>query len=72
MTTFEPIGLQGKCLVLIFNYFFIVLLAVAAVGGLELPIYIPYLLSGAGTLSFAAFRAIKSRHPKAKVKLQIN
>merc|ERR1712071_138292 len=34
---------------------------------LELPTHVPYLLIGAGTSSFAAFRAIKSRDPKAKV-----
>ncbi|XP_057367402.1 apoptosis-inducing factor 1, mitochondrial-like isoform X2 [Daphnia carinata] len=33
----------------------------------DLPVHIPYLLIGAGTSSFAAFRAIKSRDPKAKV-----
>lgn len=38
---------------------------VAIVG--DLPVHIPYLLIGAGTSSFAAFRAIKSRDPKAKV-----
>ena len=36
-------------------------------GQLELPVHVPYLLIGAGTSSFAAFRAIKSRDPKAKV-----
>ena len=30
-------------------------------------VHIPYLLIGVGTLSFAAFRAIKARDPKAKV-----
>ena len=30
-------------------------------------VHIPYLLFGAGALSFAAFRAIKARDPKGKV-----
>jgi apoptosis-inducing factor 1 len=40
---------------------------VVAAALLELPTHVPYLLIGAGTASFAAFRAIKSRDPKAKV-----
>lgn len=34
---------------------------------LDIPKEIPYLLIGGGTASFAAFRAIKSHDPKAKV-----
>lgn len=41
--------------------------APVAAAVLELPTHVPYLLIGAGTSSFAAFRAIKSRDPKAKV-----
>jgi len=41
--------------------------AAAPVASLELPTHVPYLLIGAGTSSFAAFRAIKSRDPKAKI-----
>lgn len=33
----------------------------------DIPKHIPYLLIGGGTASFAAFRAIKSNEPKAKV-----
>lgn len=33
----------------------------------EIPSKVPYLLIGGGTASFAAFRAIKSHDPKAKV-----
>jgi hypothetical protein len=33
----------------------------------NIPSKVPYLLIGGGTASFAAFRAIKSRDPKAKV-----
>ncbi|XP_064608308.1 apoptosis-inducing factor 1, mitochondrial-like [Liolophura sinensis] len=33
----------------------------------ELPKHVPYLLIGGGTASFAAFRAIKARDPKAKI-----
>lgn len=33
----------------------------------EIPTEVPYLLIGGGTASFAAFRAIKSHDPKAKV-----
>jgi apoptosis-inducing factor 1 len=33
----------------------------------KIPSKVPYLLIGGGTASFAAFRAIKSRDPKAKV-----
>ncbi|XP_046450087.1 apoptosis-inducing factor 1, mitochondrial-like isoform X2 [Daphnia pulex] len=40
--------------------------AAVAVAG-DFPVHVPYLLIGAGTSSFAAFRAIKSRDPKAKV-----
>ena len=43
--------------------------AAAPVASLELPTHVPYLLIGAGTSSFAAFRAIKSRDPKAKVRV---
>lgn len=32
------------------------------------PTYVPYLLIGAGTASFGAFRSIKARDPTAKVK----
>lgn len=35
----------------------------------NVPNHIPYLLVGAGTASFAAFRAIKSNDPKAKVNI---
>ncbi len=41
-----------------------------AVASLELPTHVPYLLIGAGTSSVAAFRAIKSRDPTAKVHVQ--
>ena len=45
--------------------------AVAAgrVGGedAQIPNHVPYLLIGAGTASFAAYRAIKSRDPTAKI-----
>lgn len=34
---------------------------------LDIPKHVPYLLVGGGTASFAAFRAIKSADPKAKV-----
>lgn len=34
----------------------------------DIPNEIPYLLIGGGTASFAAFRAIKSHDPKAKVR----
>ena len=43
--------------------------APVAAAVLELPTHVPYLLIGAGTSSFAAFRAIKSRDPKAKVNI---
>ena len=33
----------------------------------DIPNKVPYLLIGGGTASFAAFRAIKSADPKAKV-----
>lgn len=33
----------------------------------DIPKEVPYLLVGGGTASFAAFRAIKSNNPKAKV-----
>jgi len=33
----------------------------------DVPAHVPYLLVGGGTASFAAFRAIKARDPKAKV-----
>jgi len=33
----------------------------------NIPSKVPYLLIGGGTASFAAFRAIKSKDPKAKV-----
>ena len=33
----------------------------------EIPEHVPYLLVGAGTASFAAYRAIKSRDPTAKI-----
>lgn len=46
--------------------FFSNFLAVSS-GSVVLPKHVPYLLIGAGTSSFAAFRAIKSRDPKAKV-----
>jgi apoptosis-inducing factor 1 len=36
----------------------------------KIPSKVPYLLIGGGTASFAAFRAIKSRDPKAKVIFQ--
>lgn len=49
------------------NLFFLPSLAAVKAGQLELPVHVPYLLIGAGTSSFAAFRAIKSRDPKAKV-----
>lgn len=35
----------------------------------EIPEHAQYLLVGAGTASFAAFRAIKSKDPRAKVEL---
>ena len=33
----------------------------------ELPSHVPYLIVGGGTAAFAAYRAIRSRDPKAKV-----
>lgn len=47
-------------------FFLLIFLAVSS-GSVVLPKHVPYLLIGAGTSSFAAFRAIKSRDPKAKV-----
>jgi len=35
----------------------------------EIPSHVPYLLIGAGTASFSAYRAIRARDPKAKVLL---
>jgi len=35
----------------------------------EIPTHVPYLLIGAGTASFSAYRAIRARDPKAKVLL---
>lgn len=39
---------------------------------LEIPKDVPYLLIGGGTASFAAFRAIKSHDPKAKIMVLSN
>eukprot|EP00092_Neocalanus_flemingeri_P006078 GFUD01006549.1.p1 GENE.GFUD01006549.1~~GFUD01006549.1.p1 ORF type:complete len:776 (-),score=275.19 GFUD01006549.1:170-2497(-) len=39
----------------------------AAAPGLVIPEHVPYLLIGAGTASFAAYRAIKSKDPLAKI-----
>merc|ERR1719319_1323650 len=41
--------------------------AVVALEGSGIPEHVPYLLIGAGTASFAAYRAIKSRDPTAKI-----
>ena len=35
----------------------------------EIPEHVPFVLIGAGTASFAAYRAIKKEKPDAKVKL---
>jgi len=41
--------------------------AAEVVAGVKVPEHVPYLLIGAGTASFAAYRAIKSKDPLAKI-----
>lgn len=52
--------------------FFLTIPAKVPLSSSEIPKDVPYLLIGGGTASFAAFRAIKSHDPKAKIMVLSN